>query len=553
MMRKSQYLFVGISLLLLALCSSCEKKSINADGTTGGNHTQTGNLPPVTHLFLYPDSTGLDTSSSVLQLHWWGDDPDGWVVGYYLRWDYFETSPLLDSIWLPFESALFYLPLDTAFDNFTVTVKAVDNSASWNWPEGTMLAAAEGGSEQITAGILDYIEWEAFLDRGSEPEVYDTGDSLIWAGNIEGVQTQPGTELIPYIGGEISPYLLPPTNSTGAMDLTGASLLFPIRNTPPVVDFRIESNPTLNPGDIYKTFPTRSFFWEATDLDGNETIDSCYYALDPLPGDTSWITLAGDQTSVTLSDLPASNSHRFFLFVQDIAGARSPIVRFPASDSSYWQVVEPISNLLIVDDYVDDTNNQALNFYKTIFDSLTGIGGQYSVWEVGANLPYSNGDLLATLSYFDRVYWYTFYGLSNYPQALGTLSTYLENGGTLLISASQLDTASGVVPVDSFDVGTLLIGPPNSFISVQEGWPDLQFSQFFSKWIYGLKPSAQGEVLYEFGPGAIWQGAPPDFPGVSVHRTDDWKFTYIGAPLHWLNGSGTLPQFFTKALIENSP
>jgi len=68
------------------------------------------NLPPETHIsfFYHPDTTlgpgdywvnkgdttwvldtlvmGLDTTVSVQEIHWWGDDPDGNVIGYYYRW-----------------------------------------------------------------------------------------------------------------------------------------------------------------------------------------------------------------------------------------------------------------------------------------------------------------------------------------------------------------------------------------------------------------------------------------------------------------------------------
>ena len=536
-MRSFLKILVIAALLLVSF--SCQKQPTNADGTSGERQTPVGNLPPVTHLFLYPDSMGLDTSASVLEVHWWGEDPDGWVVGYFLQWDYFAgESPLADSIWLTAETETFYLPLDSAYDEFTITVKAVDNSAQWNWPAGTKLCAATGGSGLVTAGILDYVEYEAFLDNGSQPGAYDSADSLLWAGNIEGVQTQEGSPLE-----ELSSvHLLPPTDVTGAMDVQGASLLFPVRNTAPEVAWRIESNPSLLAGETCKTYPTRSFFWDMTDLDGEQTIDSCFYALDADSADTVWVGLPGTQNSVTLAGLEPG-FHRFFLKIQDIAGAQSPMIRFPQADDRYWEVLEPQGGLLIVDDYNLDASNTVLNFYRSIFDTLAGVQGQYSVWEIGADLPYSGGDVLATLNYFDKALWYSFYGISHYTQAMGAISGFLAGGRGLLITALQVDTSSGVLPISEYAAALLRVGPPNGFVPTDStNWPVLTLSEFFSNEIFGFEANEYGEVLYEVGPGAQWSG----LPGVGVRRTDDWDLIFFGVPLHLLNGSGTLPEFLGK-------
>ena len=532
-----------MAVALLGALSSCQKQPTNADGTSGDHQTPGGNLPPVTHLFLLPDSAGLDTSASVLNVHWWGQDPDGWVIGYFVSWDYFAgESDLRDSIWLTSEAETFYLPLDSAFDVFSILVKAVDNAAIWNWPENAKICAALGGDGLVTAGILNYVEYEAFLDNGSQPDVYDPGDSLLWAGNMEGIQTQLGAPL----EAVESIHLLPPTDAEGAMDLNGASLIFPVRNTPPEVSFRIESNPNLQIGQTYKTYPTRSFFWDMTDLDGEITIDSCFYALDPESGDTSWAGIAGNQNSVTLTDLNPS-LHRFFLKIQDIAGAQSPTIRFPANDSSYWEVLEPVGDLLIVDDYNLDASNAVLNFYGSIFDTLTGVAGQYSVWEMGADLPYSSGDVLATLNYFDKVLWYSFYGISHYTQSMNAIAGFLEGGGGMLITALQVDTSSGVLPISVYEPALLRVGPPNGFTPVDSTqWPLLTLSEFFSNEIFGLEAGEFGEVIYEVGPGAQWSGR----PGVCVRRTDAWDLIFFGVPLHLLNGSGTLPGFLGKVFNE---
>jgi hypothetical protein len=106
------------------------------------------NLPPETHIsfFYHPDTTlgpsdywvnkgdtiwvldtlvmGLDTTVSVQEVHWWGDDPDGNVIGYYYRWSYMDSA-----IFTQDESAIFYLPLRTQFDIYSLHVQAMDNDS----------------------------------------------------------------------------------------------------------------------------------------------------------------------------------------------------------------------------------------------------------------------------------------------------------------------------------------------------------------------------------------------------------------------------------------
>ncbi|MFH1735856.1 MAG: hypothetical protein ABIE92_14205 [bacterium] len=546
MSQKTKILLISVvAILLLLLVAGCTRDPINADGSKGGGSQNGGNLPPTTNLFLYPDSAGLDTMSSVLEIHWWGQDPDGWVVGYWLEWDYFAESVLNDSIWLTSEYETFYLPLDSAFDEFSLTVRAVDNTAIWDYPSDLKVAQALGGEELVTAGIWEFIEYEAFLDVGTDVDAYDSGDSVLWAGNIEGIQTEPGMELMSLGDAEIPLELLAPSSVEGAIDMVGDNLVFRVENTPPDVEFRIESNPNLIAGETYTSFPTRSFFWEATDLDGEATIDSCYYVLDPEEGDTNWIALPGTATSVGLSELEPG-FHRFFLKIVDIAGAASTTLSFPDTSDRYWEVVAPYGNLLIIDDYSLDANNEHLNLYKSIFDTLEGIDGEYSVWEVGSNLPYAMSDVLATMNYFDEVLWYSYFQLSHYIEAASAITSYLENDGAMLISALQIDTSNGLLPIAEFEGGLARIMPNQPFMPVQEDWPELGFMTIFSFGnMQGLTAAENGEILYNINEDVIW-----DYPeGFCIRRTD-LDLVYISAPLGELNGLGTLPEYLRKVFIE---
>ncbi len=92
-----------------------------------------GNLPPDTFLFLFVDQdsstaadslrmAALDTTSSRQIVHWWGDDPDGKVAGYYYQWDY-----MAEKEWTVAEYDTFFVPIRQSYDEFSLNVWAVDN------------------------------------------------------------------------------------------------------------------------------------------------------------------------------------------------------------------------------------------------------------------------------------------------------------------------------------------------------------------------------------------------------------------------------------------
>ncbi|MFQ6604403.1 MAG: hypothetical protein ACE5D8_02505 [Fidelibacterota bacterium] len=57
-------------------------------------------------------------------LHWWGEDSDGEVVGYYYKW-----SNESDWTYTTEEAHLFFVPIQTDLDIFTFQVKAIDRDS----------------------------------------------------------------------------------------------------------------------------------------------------------------------------------------------------------------------------------------------------------------------------------------------------------------------------------------------------------------------------------------------------------------------------------------
>ena len=303
-------------------------------------------------------------TTSKQQLHWWGEDADGDVVGYYYKWN-------VDSAWsfTTTEAGLFYVPIRSDLDVFWFEIKALDN------------------------------------------------DSLV--------------------------------------DATPAKIVLPIRNSKPSINFRFRSNPFIADigGDTSFTFPTRTFVWDVLDQDGVETITDVYYALDDTCT-TCWTQLsAAAYSSITLTDLE-SGYHTFYLKARDIAGAESEIIQFPdiqnPSEPNYWKILPVQGNVLLVDDFVQDSQNNAQQWYRSVLDTALGLQN-YSVWEIGRELPYSSTDLSATLNYFNHVIWYSAYtGIETYLDASANISNFIASGGNILLNAAELKDSTFVFfPLDS--------------------------------------------------------------------------------------------------------
>jgi len=126
---------ITIIITLLGVFISCTENPFD----TSRESKPLPNNPPETYLFLFVNNSatgssgaasaesanpGIDTTASRQVLHWWGEDRDGDVIGYYYQWDY--QSKL---IWTTRESDTFYVPIRTDYDEFTFRVWAVDDDS----------------------------------------------------------------------------------------------------------------------------------------------------------------------------------------------------------------------------------------------------------------------------------------------------------------------------------------------------------------------------------------------------------------------------------------
>lgn len=478
--RVSIVLFLSAFSLTLG---SCSKQPVD---------TPIGNIPPETYLSLFPDSTLRETTSRQ-HIHWWGDDPDGFIAGYLITFDgmswTFTTKN--DSVF-----SLTILGMDTTY---AFSVRAVDGQGN---------------------GLYD-------IDGIYGPEPFSDVN-----GNGRHDPGEPWIDL-------------------GLADPTPASLSYPIQNTPPQVEF-------IKGTEVPETtFTVATFSWIGTDLDGDETIDRYFYALNDT-GLSAWKELPRTKTMLTVFEQDGLRPGRntFYLKAVDIAGASSAVIRMPDT-SRTWYVKQPSSELLIVDDYgISDGTSR---YYNSIFDTL--LAGRFrdpDIFDIklGASSvkkgilvpPFINPTFVETLKLFTYVLWYA----DNNPAldiAQLSLKAYTDAGGKVIYTAafpeSALDPRGGIVdfaPVDSLNPNTITFVPANTKLlpdSEAAGYPELKrdASGVPVAFVREAYKKINATNLYRLEPGSFWNGSP-----VVGIRSGGSDFILFSIPLHRFDGNGTVGQ-----------
>ncbi|MCK4328696.1 hypothetical protein KAX02_02520 [candidate division WOR-3 bacterium] len=393
------------------------------------------NIPPETHIYV----EGLvDTVPARQVIHWWGNDPDGWVVGYHYNWDGNE-----DTVFTTLTCDTFILTAEDTVNFHTISVWAEDNEA--------------------------------------------------------------------------------------AVDTTPAVLTIPVMNSPPMVYFKEGSLPKDT------TFSVVTFYLEAEDVDGNESIKGFYYRLDTdvsmnfIPIDTPYITLRDIQT----------DERTFFAWAVDESNAISDSI------SHTWCVEEVVSNILLVD---EEPGTGARLFYIGILES---IGLTYNLWRIEDALPYSPFDVDITVNElgFNTIIWFTGRDVSQIPHVQMTIEKYLDDGkNLLLVSPSVLNgfydpEIPSLFPhnylcVDSATVVWDKFIPADSIISrdtLITGYPEmLEVSTFISR--FDAFEAIEGaEIIYRLPESGLWEGT----PGVAVRcPAQNVNLVFFSIQIDKLNGMG---------------
>ncbi len=139
------------------------------------------NIPPTTYLWLMPDDT-LRTTTSRQHIHWWGDDPDGFVVRYEWSFDAANWT------WTERNDSVFTFSMQQPDTVYNFYVRAVDNIGERD-PDPAHLRIPVKNSPPS----VEFIEGSdvpdttfpvaTFVWSGTDPDGDDTIEHYYWALN----------------------------------------------------------------------------------------------------------------------------------------------------------------------------------------------------------------------------------------------------------------------------------------------------------------------------------------------------------------------------------
>ena len=503
---KKFVLLSTVLLIIFALSSCFENPTDNP----------VGNKPPNTGLTLIPDSS-ISPQPTILKVSWWGDDPDGNVIGYYFSWDGINWS------FTTANDSLFALQIGAADTTYLFRVSAVDNGGNGSY------------DNDIKQNGIDFGP-EPFIDKNNNG-VHDEGETYY---------------------------------DIGLIDPTPAELNFPLRNSEPTISWNTLS--TLPD----TSFPVMSFGWNAADLDGDQTIQKIKIALNDTTDPSKIISLDGAVRNITIrttdfnsSDpgmdiliegletnifpqklygLKFNDNNRLYVEAVDISGAGSGYIALPDT-SRTWYVKKPQGNFLVIDDYASPDNTA--QFYASMADSL-GLSSNYNVLDLlNEPLPYKSVTFLQTLKLFKFVFWYA----DNNPTLdlmASSSQKFIDAGGKIAISTQflqniDLAVISSFLPINTDTVyaqNSILGGTILSADTTDPSYPQLvTTTSLFRIKSFALNPL--GSIPLYYFPNHELSGY------IGFYNNTRTLF-FIGLPLSKCNsGPANVKALLNKVLIED--
>lgn len=481
MLKKIAQIFI-LSFLII----SCSEEISNS---------QIENIAPETSLFLFTDSA-IAQQQSRLTVNWWGDDPDGLIIGYYISWNgnnwTFTTS----------NDSTFALEIGASDTNYVFLVSSIDNYGNGKYDSEVFQNGINYGAEP-------------FVDANNNG-VFDEGESF---------------------------------TDIGIIDPTPAQREFPIKNTAPTITW---SETTTLPTE---SFPVMTIRWEADDLDGIESINNIYVALNDtsnfvlLDGNVRIVTIRTEDftnenpemdiyidglpnrpANVKLPGLKFDSNNRIFVKAVDISGASSEIISLPDTSSS-WFVKKPKGKILLIDDFRETLSNNPNSFYNEKFTSITN-GENFDLWDLRSNeIPYPSTTFLETLKLYDAVFWF-----SNNPSfdlASSATQPYITNGGKICFSFQLPDIVEDDVMKSFLTVDSIyfegIVSTNVEVNSLLSDYPNLQTSRSHSNVRTFKVSSGSADRLYEINDNDLTEKT-------IAFRSKDNKLFYFGLALHRVDG-----------------
>ena len=488
-------------VLLLLFSTAC-----NSGGISG---VEQENIPPTTGLTVdavdLPEGTLL---SSRIQLSWWGNDPDGYVIGYeYAIQDTSEDAWKFTSA----TDSIFVLPITPGkrADTVFFKVRAIDNDRTKDPIGASLFLPVENTrpSIQLNNGQLPPLETFGVFSVGWT--VYDQ-DGLI---SIEDVQIafNDSTE-----GADWTSLPLPDPDGDGTMFVT--MILDSDSGTPATASGRI--------GTSLSTPLTPIQF---TNL---------------IPGQENTLYVRAIDNSGSVSEL---DSYRWFLREQ------TSRVLFLNDDDSPQSQSKAVFHLGLLEELGIEPD------VLTISDGVAEGGDKVRISEA---FPSNAATQNRMLSQWDHIYWISNNMDRNITYAPAMLTEFLANGGTAFITIPTKDLSVGDPILQFLPIGELSKpeGIQNSFrilrnqevLPLLEGYPVLKVGQTILN-AFPMKATAGATSLYQVDHHVQWitgQVLPFDGNKDVVILSGERNLVFAGMDLTLVNANQNMESFIDMICIQ---
>lgn len=485
-MKGISYVFITAALILAVFGCGAEKSG-----------TISENIRPETHVHLTGD---LDTTRTVQILHWWGDDIDGEIEGFFYIWGNPE-APIDDWTWTTASKDTFYLGISPGLEAEVKEfyIKAVDNSAVFNSDEVT----DETRPVDFT-GAIDETPAQLFLPVKNTPP-------------------------------EIS--------------------FFPVRSNPDFENLGMT---------VHETYPIRTFFFDADDYDGDVTLKRIEYTLDDpdfndpvvleptaaqvtltdlTPGEHIFYIRTIDIAEAVSPIIRFPETDEYKWVVKEISGDvllidDDALESGDANTNFYNTALTELGitystwNLEKYLPYSGSDLTKTLNFFDIV------------IWYSG-NPPTTSTT-------------------TNIQTAATSIEDYLYLGKSMLLNSPKICNDDLVpysfAPIDTvldYEISRVL--PDTDFETLEEGYPDIKTSDFLSKFV-GFDTAEQSDSILvyplyklpEAPSTSFWDGEPDIglVKKVENKKGEEGVFVYISFPIYKADGNGNAKDLILHILEQ---
>ena len=328
------------------------------------------------------------------------------------------------------------------------------------------------------------------------------------------------------------------------------------------------------------SFTAMTFGWDASDFDGNNTIQKINIALNDT---TNFVVLNGTVSAITIRTSDFSNpnplmdiyingdpanqpadsagnriklpgliynsDNKFYVQAVDNFNSKSPWISSATQTNSKpgWYVKKPKGNIALVNNYSAYDNPGT--FYPDMMDSLN-LNGKYDIIDlVNQKLPYNNNTFLETAKLFNEILWYT----DNNPSldlANATVQKITNAGVKIFFSMLfpqiiDLTQIQGFLPIRSDTSSYLAVMATNKVVSdtSHTGYPTLKVATPFVRVrSFFLNPDAT--PIYYF--------PNKELSGYIGFENSGKNIFFLGMPLHKMNGNpGSIKNLLQKVLLND--